>query len=447
MPFISNTDKERKEMLAAIGVEKFGDLINHIPPKMVHHDLCCLEKGYSELEITRKMHALAAKNTSTDLANSFLGGGIYDHFIPAAVDHILLRPEFHTAYTPYQAEVSQGTLQYIYEYQTMICELTGMGITNAGMYDGGTSAAEAILMAARKTKKMKAVIAGSVNPLYKEVFKVYTEGVGIELVYAEMKDGLVDLESLKELVDENTACVLLQTPNFFGNIEDSFAVEEIAHSVKKALFIVSVDPIALALMNSPAEYKADIVVGEAQGMGNAQNFGGPLLGFLATHTSLARTMPGRIVGGTLDAEGKRAYALTLQAREQHIRRDKATSNICSNDALCGLATTVYLALMGKEGLEEVATQSITKAHYLAKEIAALEGFEVAFNQPFFKEFTIKTTKPVEDIISKLKDKNIFPGIDLNKFGYENMLLIAVTEKKTKAMLDELVAALKEVTNG
>jgi len=447
MPFISNTDKERKEMLAAIGVEKFGDLINHIPPKMVHNDLCCLEKGYSELEITRKMHALAAKNTSTDLANSFLGGGVYDHFIPAAVDHILLRPEFHTAYTPYQAEVSQGTLQYIYEYQTMICELTGMDISNAGMYDGGSAAAEAILMAARKTKKMKAVIAGTVNPLYKEVFKVYTEGVGIELVYAEMKDGIVDLESLKALVDDDTACVLLQTPNFFGNIEDSFAVEEIAHSVKKALFIVSVDPISLALMNSPAEYKADIVIGEAQGMGNPQNFGGPLLGFLATNTSLARTMPGRIVGGTLDADGKRAYALTLQAREQHIRRDKATSNICSNDALCGLATTVYMTLMGKEGLEEVATQSITKAHYLAKEIAALDGFEVAFDQPFFKEFTIKTTQPVEDIISKLKEKNIFPGINLKKFGYENMLLIAVTEKKTKAMLDELVAALKEVTNG
>lgn len=447
MPFISNTDKERKEMLAAIGVDKFGDLINNIPPKMVHKDLCCLEKGYSELEITRKMHALAAKNTSTDLANSFLGGGIYDHFIPAAVDHILLRPEFHTAYTPYQAEVSQGTLQYIYEYQTMICDLTGMDITNAGMYDGGTAAAEAILMAARKTRKMKAVIAGSVNPLYKEVFKVYTEGVGIELVYADMKNGVVDLESLKALVDDETACVLLQTPNFFGNLEDSFAVEEIAHSVKKALFIVSVDPISLALMNSPAEYKADIVIGEAQGMGNAQNFGGPLLGFLATHTSLARTMPGRIVGGTLDADGKRAYALTLQAREQHIRRDKATSNICSNDALCGLATTVYLTLMGKNGLKEVATQSITKAHYLAKEIGALDGFEIAFDQPFFKEFTIKTTKPVEDIISKLKEKNIFPGINLKKFGYENMLLIAVTEKKTKAMLDELVAALKEVTNG
>ncbi len=447
MPFISNTDKERKEMLAAIGANKFEDLINHIPDEFVINKLCCLEKGYSELEITRKMHALAAKNINTNLANSFLGGGIYDHFIPAAVDHIVLRPEFHTAYTPYQAEVSQGTLQYIYEYQTMIAELTGMDISNAGMYDGGTSAAEAILMAARKTKKMKAIIAGTVNPLYKEVFKSYTEGVGIELIYAPAKNGTVDLDALKDLVDDDTACVLLQTPNFFGNIEDSFMIEEITHSAKKALFIVSVDPISLAVMNSPAEYKADIVVGEAQSMGNAQNYGGPLLGFLATHSKQARSMPGRVVGGTLDADGKRAYALTLQAREQHIRREKATSNICSNDALCGLATTVYMCLMGRKGLEEVATQSTTKAHYLANKICSLDGFEMAFDKPFFKEFAIKTPISADKIITSLGKKSIFPGIDLKQFGQENTLLIAVTEKKTKAHLDELVNALMEVTNG
>ncbi|NQV17360.1 MAG: aminomethyl-transferring glycine dehydrogenase subunit GcvPA [Armatimonadetes bacterium] len=443
MPFISNTDKERKEMLAAIGVEKFEDLLTNIPKKFLLREDCCLDEPHSELEITRKISELAAKNISTTKANSFLGGGIYDHFIPAAVDHIILRPEFHSAYTPYQAEVSQGTLQYIYEYQTMICELTGMEISNAGMYDGASAAAEAILMAARKTKNFKAIIAGTLNPNYLEVIKSYTGGVGIELVLIPAKNGLVDLNALQEAIDDNTGCVLLQTPNFFGNIEDAFAVEEIVHASKKALFITCVDPISLAVMNSPAEYKADIVVGEGQSLGNSQNYGGPLFGFLASSIKLGRSMPGRIVGATLDADGKRAYCLTLQAREQHIRRAKATSNICSNEALCNLAATVYMTLMGKEGLKEVAVQSTTKAHYLADEICKLDDFSLAFDAAFFKEFAVKTPVPVEEIISRLKEKNIFPGIDLKQFGYDNMLLIAVTEKKRKWDLDELINSLKE----
>ncbi|HPR18569.1 MAG TPA: aminomethyl-transferring glycine dehydrogenase subunit GcvPA [Candidatus Cloacimonadota bacterium] len=446
MPFISNTDRERKEMLAAIGVEKFVDLLPNIPRKFLLDKECCLEQSYSELEITRKLAELAAKNISTSQANSFLGGGVYDHFIPAAVDHVLLKPEFHSAYTPYQAEVSQGTLQYIYEYQTMICDLTGMEISNAGMYDGASAAAEAILMAVRKTKLFKAVIAGTIHPWYKEVIKTYTEGVGIELVYVPAKNGLVDLTILKEKVDDNTGCVLLQTPNFLGNIEDAFAVEEITHAAKKALFVVSVDPISLAVLNAPSEYKADIVVGEGQALGNAQNYGGPLFGFLATNLELSRSMPGRIVGATLDADGKRSYCLTLQAREQHIRRAKATSNICSNESLCNLAATVYMTLMGKEGLKEVAVQSTTKAHYLAEKISALKGFDLAFDAPFFKEFVIETPLPADEIVSQLKANKIFPGIDLQKFGYENMLLIAVTEKKRKCDLDELVQALQEVAH-
>ncbi len=447
MPFISNTDKERKEMLAAIGVENFSDLLVNIPRKFLQDKDCCLEDAYSELEITRKIARLAAKNVSTCQANSFLGGGVYDHFIPAAVDHVILKPEFHSAYTPYQAEVSQGTLQYIYEYQTMICDLTGMEISNAGMYDGASAAAEAILMTARKTSKFKAVIAGSIHPWYLEVIKTYTQGVGVELVIIPTKNGLIDLDELKKDVDDETGCVLLQTPNFYGNIEDAFTVEKITHSAKKALFIVAVDPISLAVMNAPAEYKADIVVGEGQALGNAQNFGGPLFGFLATNLDLSRTMPGRIVGATKDADGNRCYALTLQAREQHIRRAKATSNICSNQALCNLAATAYMCLMGKEGLKEVAVQSTTKAHYLAEKIAELEGFELAFDTPFFKEFTVKTPVPAEEIISKLKTKDIFPGIDLKRFGQENMLLIAVTEKKSKTDLDELVKSLQEVNHG
>ncbi len=444
MPYISNTDSERKKMLAKIGVEKFEDLLN-IPDKLQLKDDINIDKAYSEIEITRKISELAKKNHAN--ATSFLGGGIYDHFIPAAVDHIILRPEFHSAYTPYQAEVSQGTLQYIYEYQTMICELTGMDISNAGMYDGASAAAEAILMAVRKTRKQKAIIAGTINPLYLEVIKTYTEGIDIELVIIPQKNGVIDIEDLEDKLDEDIGCVLLQTPNFLGNIEDAFQVEEITHSLKKTLLITAVDPISLAMLNAPSEFNADIVVGEGQSLGNAMNYGGPLFGFLAARSKLARSMPGRIVGATLDADGKRCYALTLQAREQHIRRARATSNICSNQALCNLAATVYMCLMGKQGLIEVAKQSMTKAHYLAEEINKLDGFSLAFKVPFFKEFTIKTPIPANKIIARLKSKNIFPGIDLKHFGYDNMLMIAVTEKRTKPELDKLVSSLKEVTNG
>ncbi len=445
MPYISNTDIERKKMLAEIGVKNSKELLTGILGKFQLEDPINLDEAYSEMEITNKISELAAKNKAN--ANSFLGGGIYNHFIPAAVDHIILRPEFHTAYTPYQAEVSQGTLQYIYEYQTMICDLTGMDISNAGMYDGASAAAEAILMAVRKTKKYKAVIAGTINPLYLKVIKTYTEDIGIELVIIPQKNGLIDLDELKANVDDKTGCVLLQTPNFFGNIEDAFAVEEITHSAKKALFIVAADPISLALLNAPSEYNADIVVGEGQALGNAMNYGGPLLGFLAATSKLARTMPGRIVGATLDADGNRSYCLTLQAREQHIRRAKATSNICSNEALCNLTAAVYMCLMGKEGLKEVADYSVTKAHYLAEEISKLDGFSMAFDAPFFKEFIVKTPIPASKIIAKLEDRNIFPGIDMKKFGYDNMLMIAVTEKKRKCDLDELINSLREVTNG
>ena len=441
MPFISNTDKERQEMLKDIGVSKFKNLLSDIPEKFILKEDLKLEEQLTELEITRKIAELANKNKSD--ANSFLGAGIYDHFIPAAVDHVLLRPEFHTAYTPYQAEVSQGTLQYIYEYQTMICELTGMEISNAGMYDGASAAAESVLMAARKSKKFKAVISGSMNPLYLQVIKSYTEGVGIELVIIPPKAGLTDIKALENAADDETGCVLIQTPNFFGNIEDAFAVGEIAHKTKKALFITAVDPISLAILNSPDEYNADIVIGEGQGLGNNQNFGGPLFGFLATKLSLARSMPGRIVGATKDADGKRAFALTLQAREQHIRRAKATSNICSNQALCNLAATVYMSLMGPEGLKEAAEQSASKAEYLAEKITEIPGFDLAYEAPFFKEFAIKTPIPASEIVANLKNKNIFPGVDMKQFGYDNMLLIAVTEKKRKSDLDELVAALKE----
>ncbi len=445
MPYISNTDLERKQMLDEIGVEKFQDLIGNIPNRFLLKNLN-IEEALSEMEITQKMYFLGKKNTNSAEANSFLGAGIYDHFIPAAVDHIVLRPEFHTAYTPYQAEVSQGTLQYIYEYQTMICDLTGMEIANASMYDGASAAAEAILMAIRQTRRYKALIAGSINPTFLKVIKAYTEGINVELVIVPEKNGVIDLDVLKHLMDDSIACLLIQTPNFLGNLEDMFEIEQIVHSVKKSLLITIVDPISLAILNSPAEYKADIVVGEGQELGNAQNYGGPLFGFFATTLKLARKMPGRIVGATLDADGKRAYCLTLQAREQHIRREKATSNICSNQSLCILAATVHLSLLGRKGLEHVAELSATKAHYLSEEICKIDGYEMAYNAPFFKEFVIKTPIPSQFIIDELVKKDIFSGFALNDFGNDDYLLIAVTEKKSKKQMDAFVCALKEVNH-
>lgn len=447
MPYISNTDKEREVMLREIGVENFEQLVSHIPANLKLQKELQLDQPVSEIEITSRIHNLAAKNYSSYCINSFLGGGIYDHFIPAAVDHVISRPEFYTAYTPYQAEVSQGTLQAIFEYQTMICELTGMEISNAGMYDGASAAAEAVLMACRKTKNMKALISGTVNPSFLDVIRIYTEGIGVELVTIPEKDGVTDIEALKTLIDDKTACVLVQTPNFLGNIENTTAIEPVVHSVKKALYISAVDPISLAVMKTPASYNADIVIGEGQALGNKPNYGGPLFGFFASKMDLARMMPGRIVGGTEDLEGKRAFALTLQAREQHIRREKATSNICSNEALCTLAATVWMSLMGREGLKEIAVQSTTKAHYLANEITKLNGFSMAYQQPFFKEFAIKTPVPVQCIIDKLQEKYIFAGINLSQYNFGEYLMIAVTEKKSKADMDAFVKALSEVTNG
>ena len=442
MSYISNTDKERREMLDVIGVKSFDDLISNIPQKFQLKEALNLEEPLSELEISRKISTILSKNKCLNKMNSFLGGGVYDHFIPAAVDTITNRPEFLTAYTPYQAEVSQGTLQWIYEYQTLICELTGMQVSNAGMYDGASAAAEAILMACRKNRLTKALVSETVNPQYIKVMKAYTEGVGIKIIMIPKKDGVTDIEQLNLMNNDKTCCVVVQSPNRFGIIEDCFEIEKIVRQQKSPLFIPIVDPISLAILNSPAEYNADIVVGEGQALGNKPYWGGPLFGFLTTKMDLSRNMPGRIVGATVDADGKRAYSLTLQAREQHIRRDKATSNICSNEASCTLAGTVYMCMMGKSGLKEVAELSMTKAHYLAREISKIDGYSLAFNQPFFKEFAIKTPVKPEVIIEQLIEKGIFPGINIS--CESNMLLIAVTEKKSKADMDSFVKALRGV---
>jgi len=490
MPYIPTTQAQRAEMLAAIGVSSFEELISAIPEKMRLKQELNLKPAVSELEITRSIQSKTCNNLCTGTANSFMGAGVYDHFIPAAVDTIVSRPEFFTAYTPYQAEVSQGTLQYIYEFQTMICELTGMEIANASMYDGASAVAEAILMSVRKNKLMKALVPATLNPEFFKVVKIYTEGIGIELETIPMSDGVTDLAALESMMDEKVSCVVMQSPNFFGNLEDGFAIEKIVRNNPKSLFISAVNPVSLAVLNAPSEYNADIVVGEGQVLGNSMYMGGPLFGFFASKLDLARMMPGRIVGGTLDKEGKRAYVLTLQAREQHIRREKATSNICSNQSLCVLAATIYMTLIGKEGLVEVATQSALKAHYLADEICKLPGFSMAFpKQDFFNEFVVSTPIPAAKIINLMKHRAIYPGVDMGRFkedfvllmdsrsgsgmtkdsvdsrsgsgmtkdsmdsrsgsgmtDIENRLMIAVTEKKTKADLDALVSALAEVTH-
>ena len=444
MPFISNTDKQRTQMLEEIGVTSFQDLLKGIPEDLILTDSLTLDKPLSEIEVTRKVKELASRNINTSEVVSFLGAGIYDHFIPAAVGYVIGRPEFYSAYTPYQAEVSQGTLQFIYEYQTLICELTGMDASNASMYDGATACAEALLLALRHNKKKKVIISSLLHPHFKEVIETYITPLGPEIIYIPQKNGRIDLEMLQKEISDDVSVVLIPSPNFLGVIEDLGSIEPILHENKRALFIVSTDPLSLMLFNPPGKYHADIVVGEGQVLGNKQNLGGPLFGFFAVDHKLIRKMPGRIVGATVDTNGQKGYVLTLQAREQHIRRDKATSNICTNQSLCALAATVYMVLMGKQGLREVAEQSTIKAHYLFDRICRIDGFDSVYNSPFFKEFAVKTPIPPSDILSKLEKKGYFAGVDISKYGYEDQLLIAVTEKRTKAELDSFADELENI---
>ncbi|MDD3282403.1 MAG: aminomethyl-transferring glycine dehydrogenase subunit GcvPA [Candidatus Cloacimonetes bacterium] len=441
MPYISNTDRDRREMFAKIGVNNFDELIHAIPAKFRIKGGLKLDRALSEMEISEKIKGQTCKNLCAQSANSFLGAGVYDHFIPAAVDTIVSRPEFFTAYTPYQAEVSQGTLQFIYEYQTMICELTGMEIANASMYDGASAIAEAILMAVRKNRLEKALLPSTLNPEFVKVIESYTQGAGVELVTIPAKDGLTDLAALQRMLDESVGSVVVQSPNYFGNIEDTSEISEMVHTQENCLLIAAVDPISLAILNAPSEYQADIVVGEGQALGNSMYMGGPLFGFFATKLEMNRQMPGRIVGGTLDKDGNKAYVLTLQAREQHIRRAKATSNICSNQSLCTLAATVYMSLMGREGLREVAIQSTQKAHYLAEELCKINGIELKYPAAsFFKEFVITSPKPAKVIIEKMLLHGIYAGVEVGT----NELMMAVTEKKSKAAIDDFVKAMQEV---
>lgn len=447
--YLPHTEKVRQEILQEIGLNSIEDLFANINPKVRLTGIDGLPEGISELEAQKKLSEIAQKNLTTQKSISFLGGGVYNRFIPACINTIIQRSEFITAYTPYQPEVSQGTLQVIYEYQTMICNLTGMDVANASVYDGANACAEAILMASRITKKFKALIPETINPEYKKVIETYCQSVDIDLL--PYNGGKVDISKLKEeLAGKNNeySCILIQNPNYFGCIEEVVELSEICKNIG-AKFIVCADPVSLAVLKSPSEYGADIVVGDIQPLGIPMAFGGPHGGFIACKNQYLRQLPGRIVGMTVDKDGERAFTLTLQTREQHIKREKATSNICSNQALIALAASIYLSVMGPQGLKEVAELSIQKAHYLAKKISEISGFQVLPSE-FLYEFVIKVDDniPFNALISELNESGILPGIKLEeKFeSMENHLLVCVTEMNDISDIYMFVEMLQKLSS-
>ncbi len=434
--YVPSTKEERQEMLNTIGLQSFDELFQSIPEKMKVKELK-LEAGLSELEVLEKMSGIANKNKV--FTSVFRGAGAYYHHIPAIVKSVVSKEPFLTAYTPYQAEISQGILQSIFEYQTMICQLTDMEVSNASVYDGATAAAEAVAMC-RERKRNKVLISAGVNPMVSDTIKTYCDGADVELVVIPVRDGITDHELLKATLDETTACFYMQQPNYFGQIEDGEKLGEIVHE-KGAKFIMGVNPIACGLLKTPGECKADVAVGEGQPLGMPLGFGGPYLGFMTATREMVRKLPGRIVGETTDIEGKRAFVLTLQAREQHIRREKASSNICSNQALCALTAAVYMSAMGPKGMEEVAELCYKKAHYAAEEIGRIPGFSLKFQGEFFHEFVTGTFIPAEVLMKGLEEKGILGGLPV-----EDGILWCVTEMNSKTQIDSLIMAIKEVVD-
>ncbi len=444
--YLPTTTEDEKQMLKAIGVDTIEDLYNDVPKEFLLDRELDLEGPHSELEVARRVKELSNKNITTDEKVCFLGAGAYDHYIPSLIKHLAGRGEFFTAYTPYQPEISQGTLQTIFEFQSMISELTGMEVTNASMYDGGTAAAEASFMATDNTRRNSIIVSKTVHPAVREVLATYLNIRDIELVEVDMADGVTDLDKLKAALGDDTAGVIIQNPNFFGIIEDMTEVEKITHK-NKSLLINYVDPISLGILKSPGEIGADIAIGDGQPLGNALKYGGPYIGFFSSTKKLVRKMPGRIVGQSVDVDGKRAFVLTLQAREQHIRRFKATSNICSNQGLVALMVGMYLSIMGKEGIKEVATQCAQKAHYAIKQVTKSGKFKPLFeDKPFFKEFAVTSDIDSAKVNEELFKNDIFGGFELRRKyeELENGLLICVTEKRTKEEIDKLASVMEVI---
>lgn len=442
--YIPNTREDQEKMLSAIGAGSVAELFSDIPEDIrLDRDLD-LPDTMHEQELVSHMKAIASENVNTADHPCFLGAGVYDHFIPSVVGHVISRSEFYTSYTPYQPEISQGTLQAIFEYQTMICRLTGMDVSNASMYDGATAVAEAALMAVRSTGREKVLVSRGVHPQYREVLRTYAVHAGIGIAEVGLSGGMTDLDGLRDALsgEAGVAAVILQSPNFFGVIEDMEAATALAHEYG-ALTVACVDPVSLAILQPPGEYGADIAAGEGQPLGNPLNYGGPHFGFLAAKQKLVRKMPGRIVGQTTDSEGRRGFVLTLQAREQHIRREKAVSNICSNQALNALAATVYLSVMGKQGLKQVAELCLSKSHYAYSKLLATGRFEKVCDAPFFREFAVRSVdEPVETINRRLRDRGMIGGLALERYYPEmkNCWLVAVTEKRTRQEIDAFVEA-------
>jgi glycine dehydrogenase subunit 1 len=449
MTYTPHTDADREAMLKTIGVERLEDLFQDVPEKYRFPKLD-LPEAVTEMEVLSELQDLAWANETTRDLICFLGAGVYNHYTPAAVDSILRRGEFYTAYTPYQPEISQGTLQAIFEYQSLIAGLTGMEVSNASHYDGATATAEAVNMAFNhfRGKRRKVLLSPGLHPQYRETIRTYTRGSDLLL---EGDENGIDIsaspQTIIPLIDENTALVIVQYPDFFGRLYDFTELAESVHQAG-ALLAISTNPMALGMLKPPGEFGADIVTGEGQPLGLPLSFGGPYLGFFATRTQYVRRMSGRLVGETVDDRGQRAYVLTLTAREQHIRRDKATSNICTNQGLMALAATLYLSFLGKHGLRQVAELCYHKAHYTADQIAGLKGFSLWSDQPFFNEFVVECPISANQVNQQLLEEQILGGYNLGQDFPElkNHLLVAVTEMNTKDDIDTFVDALSEVNN-
>lgn len=443
-PYIANTQIETQEMLSVVGVKSLDDLFVDIKPNQRPKSFA-LPEGKSEMEVVEHIRRLAAKNRN-DLV-LFIGGGYYDHYVPSAVTALISRAEFYTAYTPYQPECSQGTLQALYEYQSSICALTGMEVANASIYDGGTALYEAVMMAIRLTGRKRIVMDGGVSPIYRTILRTYTKNLDIEFVETPVAHGQANRSEMAKQLNDQTAAVILQNPNFFGTIDDHSDIIAQAHD-KGILALASVYPLAMALLKTPGEMGADIVTGEGQSLGLPLNFGGPYLGFMATRKEFIRKMPGRIVAQTVDVAGRRCFVNTLQAREQHIRREKATSNICTNVSLCAVQASIFMTLLGKQGLRQLAQLNLDKAEFCRQLLEKIPGIEVKRSNPTFNEFTVCLNQDANQVVEKMIARGFAAGFPLGRYypGMEQYMIVAVTEKRTCEEIQQYAAALREVLN-
>jgi len=444
MNYTQLTEDDVQHMLATIGIQRTEELFKDIPAGSRLDQPLALPEPLTELELLAELNRLAGANRNCDELVCFLGAGVYDHFIPTVVDALSEQSEFVTAYTPYQAEASQGALQAFYEYQTLICQLTGMDVSNASLYEGATAAAEAVLMARSVTGRRRVFVSSAVHPDTRGVLATYVRELPIDLAMVETVGGLTHPDDLRQVIDDQTAAVVVQTPNFLGCVERLDRLSVLCHECG-AVVIASVDPISCALLKRPGELGADIVVGDAQPLGIPMSLGGPSLGFMACKQEFMRKLPGRLVGATTDRSGRRAFCLTLQTREQHIRREKATSNICTNQGLLALRVAVYLSAVGRRGAAKVASLCLDKSHYAAERISELDGFELRFRSPFFKEFVVRTRKDMTELLRHCRSRGVLAGVPLGQWypDLSDCLLVAVTERRTREQIDNLVRALAE----